>query len=175
MSLNRFPDSMNSERTIEQHASLLWVFFTFIISYLLIVLQAAFEVFWLPDFIALTLIYWCVHRPRSMSMTAAFACGILVDVVHGSALGQQALSYVCISYFAFLLHRRLPWFGLFGQALHILPLLLISQVLVMLVRLWFDGLWPGWSWFLQSAAGAVIWPIWSLLIAPKQDAVAKTL
>ena len=38
----------------------------------------------------------------------------------------------------------------------------------MLVRLWFDGLWPGFSWFLQSFTGALLWPLWSWLMSTPQ-------
>ena len=101
-------------------------------------------------------------------MTIAFICGILMDVANGSVLGQQALAYVTLAYLAFNLHRRLPWFDLIGQALHVLPMLLLAQVLVMLVRLWFDGLWPGWIWFMQSLTGTCLWPLWSMLLSMRR-------
>ena len=93
----------------------------------------------------------------------------LMDVLNGSVLGQQALAFVTLCYFTTTLARRISWFGPFGQSLHILPLLLLSQVLVMLVRLWFDGLWPGWEWFLQSLTGAAIWPLWAKLLKPRSS------
>ena len=92
-----------------------------------------------------------------------------MDVLNGSVLGQQALAFVTLCYFTTTLARRISWFGPFGQSLHILPLLLLSQVLVMLVRLWFDGLWPGWEWFLQSLTGAAIWPLWAKLLKPRSS------
>ena len=49
--------------------------------------------------------------------------------------------------------------------LHILPLLLVSQLVVLMIRLWFDGLWPGFPWFLQSFTGALLWPAASLILS----------
>lgn len=135
---------------IQTHARPLWIISTFLISYLLNLASSTANVLWLPDPLALTLIYWTIHHPRHVGMTIAFICGLLMDVQNGSVLGQQALAYVILSYSAYSLHRRLPWFGLAGQALHILPLLLVSQLVVLMIRLWFDGLWPGFPWFLQS-------------------------
>ena len=137
----------------------------FLISYLLNLASSTANVLWLPDPLALTLIYWTIHHPRHVGMTIAFICGLLMDVQNGSVLGQQALAYVILSYSAYSLHRRLPWFGLAGQALHILPLLLVSQLVVLMIRLWFDGLWPGFPWFLQSFTGALLWPAASLILS----------
>lgn len=154
----------------------LWILFTFIVSYLLSLAESYSNIVWLPDLMALTLVYWTVHQPRLVGMTIAFICGLLMDVHNGSVLGQQSLSYVVLAYLAFLMHRRLPWFNLVGQALHIFPILLIAQVVVLLIRLWFDGLWPGIPWFFQSLTGAILWPVISLALSfpqrhmrPKED------
>ena len=137
-----------------------WIFTTFFAAFLLNVGSGALDWVAMPDFLALNLIYWTIYRSRSIGMFTAFICGLLMDVQNGSVLGQQALAYVTLSYLAFLLHRRIPWFGLIGQALHVLPLLLIAQLLVMLIRVWFDGLWPGFIWFSQSLTGFLFWPVW---------------
>lgn len=158
----------NEHGHIARPASPFWIFGTFLFSYVLNILGTTAQWFWLPDFFAITLVYWTVHQPRSVGMTVAFVCGILMDVHNGNVLGQQPLAYVTLAFIAYSLHRRLPWFGLFGQALHVLPILLVAQVLVMLVRLWFDGLWPGFSWFLQSFTGALLWPLWSWLMSTPQ-------
>lgn len=157
------PENGGSQLPKQTHP--VWIVGSFFVSYLLNLAETTANVLWLPDFLALTLIYWTVHDPRHVGMTIAFICGLLMDIHTGSVLGQTALAYVIMSYAAFSLHRRLPWFGLVGQALHILPLLLISQLVVLAVRLWFDGLWPGLPWFLQSFTGAVLWPAVSLVLS----------
>lgn len=140
-----------------------WIILTFVLSYLLNLSLSRYA--WTPDFLALSMVFWVVHQPRRVGMTVAFVCGILMDVHNGSVLGQQALVYVILTYCAFSLHRRLPWFNLVGQALHVLPLLLLAQVIVLLFRLWFDGLWPGFGWFLQSVTGAILWPLWVAILS----------
>ena len=107
------------------------------------------------------------YMPDRVGFLTAFICGILMDALFGTVLGQQSLAYVTLCYLTFALSRRLPSFDLFGQSLHILPVLLISQLFVMLVRLWFDGLWPGWEWFLASVTGALLWGIWTKLLTPR--------
>lgn len=144
-------------------APLSWITFTFVLSYILNLTLSQYP--WAPDFLALSTVFWVVQQPRRVGMTVAFVCGILMDVQNGSVLGQQALVYVILAYCAYALHRRLPWFNLIGQALHVLPLLFFAQVIVLLFRLWFDGLWPGLGWFLQSVMGALLWPAWVAILS----------
>ena len=77
---------------IQTHARPLWIISTFLISYLLNLASSTANVLWLPDPLALTLIYWTIHHPRHVGMTIAFICGLLMDVQNGSVLGQQALA-----------------------------------------------------------------------------------
>ena len=57
-------------------------------------------------------------------MGAAFVLGLLMDVADGSVMGQHALAYVLLAFAAGGLSRRILWFPLSQQALHVLPLLL---------------------------------------------------
>lgn len=135
-----------------------WILITFVFSYLFTLITSSLDKVWLPDPLALTIVYWTIRYPRHIGMSLAFVCGIIMDVNNGSVLGQQALGYVILAYLAFSFHRRIPWFGMVGQALHITPLLLLSQMSVIFVRLWLDGVWPDTLWFLQSLSGGIIWP-----------------
>jgi rod shape-determining protein MreD len=47
-------------------------------------------------------------------MGTAFFFGLLMDVHHGSLLGQHALAYSLLGFFGIAIHRVL-WFGLSGQ------------------------------------------------------------
>ncbi len=92
-----------------------------------------------------------------------------MDVHDGALFGEHALAYTLISYGAITLHRRMTWFPIGAQALHVLPLLLVAQVASLAVRMWVGGDWPGWVYFMQSAVGAVLWPLLSwLLLAPQR-------
>jgi len=127
-----------------------------------------------PDVLALTLIFWSVHEPRKIGMFAAFLFGLLMDVHQARLLGEHALAYTLLSYFAIALHRRIQWFGPIGQALHVLPLLLVTQLVVYSVRAALSGTWPGWSWMLDSVVAAALWPIADrLLLAPQRRAPVR--
>ena len=64
----------------------------------------------MPDFLALTLVFWNVHQSRRVGVGLAFFFGVLMDVHDGAVLGQHALAYTLLSFFAITIHRRLLWF-----------------------------------------------------------------
>ncbi len=126
---------------------------------------------WLPDILALVLVFWAVHQPRRVGIGAGFALGLLVDVQQGALLGQHALAYTLLAFFAVALHRRLQWFSLPQQALQVLPLFVSAQVLQFVVRMMASAAFPGWAFFLAPVLQAVLWPVVSwLLLAPQRRA-----
>ena len=127
-----------------------------------------------PDFVALTLVFWGVHQPRKVGIGTAFFLGLLMDVHDASLLGENALAYTLLSYFAIMLHRRILWFKVTTQILHVLPLLLLAQTTQMVVRLMVSGKFPGWFFFVESLVAALLWPLATmLLLAPQRRAVDK--
>ncbi len=122
-----------------------------------------------PDFLALVLVFWNVHEPRRVGIGAAFVFGLIIDVHSAALLGQHALAYTLLSYGAIALHRRILWFPMGAQSLYVLPLLVISQLASLVIRLWVGGVFPGWSYFIESFVGAALWPVvtW-LLLAPQR-------
>ena len=129
---------------------------------------------WVPDFVALTLVFWSIYQPRKVGIGIAFLMGLVMDVHSASLLGENALAYTLLSYFAITIHRRVLWFRATVQALHVLPLLLVMQVVQVLVQLAVTGKTPGWSYFVQSFVSTTVWPIvcW-LLLAPQRRAVDR--
>jgi rod shape-determining protein MreD len=127
-----------------------------------------------PDFMALALVFWHIHQPRMVGIGIAFLFGLLLDVHSGSLLGQHALAYTLLSYGAMSLHRRVPWFEMPAQMLHVLPLFLLAQAVTLVVRLAVGGGFPGWTWFMQGIATTLLWPLADLLLlAPQRRAVDR--
>ena len=128
----------------------------------------------LPDWVALVLAFWCVREPLRIGLGAGFAFGLLMDVGLGAAMGQHALAYVVLAHLANSLARRVLWFPAWQQALHVLPLLLFAQVLMVAVRLLAGAEFPGWSYFLSSFSSALLWtPLSLLLLLPQYQPVER--
>src|SRR4029078_7922258 len=77
---------------------------------------------WMPDVLALVIVFWSVHQPLRVGVIAAFLFGLASDVREAPLLGQPALAYTTLSYFAITIHRRLLWFKVPSQAVQVLPL-----------------------------------------------------
>ena len=83
-------------------------------------------------------------------------------------LGQHALAYTLLSYGAIAIHRRVLWFSAPLQALHVLPLFVLAQLVTLLVRLAAGDMFPGWSILLAPLWQALLWPVASLLLLAPQ-------
>lgn len=129
----------------------------------------------IPDFVALVLVFWSIHQPRKVGIGVAFAMGLLMDVHDAVYLGENALAYTLLSYFAISIHRRVLWFPPLVQSLQVFPLFLGVQLIQLTVRLLSsDSHFPGWTFFLECAVTTALWPIASwLLLAPQRRPVDK--
>ena len=99
----------------------------------------------MPDMVALVLVFWNVHQSRRVGVGLAFLFGVVMDVHAGAVLGQHALAYTLLSFFAITIHRRLLWFTVPSQAVQILPLFLAAHAVSLIVRLIVGGMFPGWQ------------------------------
>jgi len=126
---------------------------------------------WIPDVLALTLVFWTVHQPLRVSIGAAFVFGLFMDVHQGALLGQHAMSYTVLSFLAITVHRRLLWFSVPSQAAQVFPLFVVAHALELLLRMSGGGAFPGWLLLLAPVLEAALWPLASvLLLAPQRRA-----
>jgi rod shape-determining protein MreD len=164
---------MNHPHYILLPANSLFIAFSLALAFMLNLLPWGHWV-GVPDFVALVLVFWSIHQPRKVGIGLAFCMGLLMDVHDATLLGENALAYTLLSYFAIMIHRRVLWFPVGVQALHVLPLMLVTQVAQLLVRLIVSGKFPGWFYFLDSVSTAVLWPVVSaLLLAPQRRAIDR--
>jgi rod shape-determining protein MreD len=126
---------------------------------------------WLPDFLILVLVFWSVHQPLRVGIGAAFFFGLCMDVHQTSLLGQHALAYTALSFFAITIHRRLLWFSVPSQAVQVLPLFVAAHAIELAIRLVSGGALPGWQVVLAPLLESALWPVVSImLLAPQRRA-----
>ena len=126
---------------------------------------------WVPDLLAVTLVFWAVHQPLRIGVGVAFVFGLAMDVHQGALLGQHALAYTVLGFLAISMHRRLLWFGVPNQAVQVLPLFVAAHVLELLVRMASGGSFPGLTYFIAPVLEAMLFPVVSvLLLAPQRRA-----
>ena len=126
---------------------------------------------WMPDLLAVVLVFWSVHQPMRVGVGVAFMFGLCMDVHQAALLGQHASAYTLLSFLAILIHRRLLWFSVPSQALQVVPLFLAAHALEFGVRMVSGGIFPGAGVLAAPLLEAVLWPVVSIvLLAPQRRA-----
>lgn len=126
-----------------------------------------------PDFVALAVLYWCIQQPHKVGFGTAWLMGLLMDVADGSLLGQHALAYSVLAFAGIVLNRRVLGFTMKDQILHVIPLLVLNDLIVLLIRKLAGADFPGWGYFAGSLIAGALWPILTRLLKlpqmPKAD------
>ncbi len=129
---------------------------------------------WMPDWVALVVVFWSIREPRRVGMGWGFLLGLVMDVADASLLGQHALAYVLAAYGATSLSRRILWFPLLQQALHVLPLLLLVQLVQIGVRAMPGAILPDLTYFVGPFIGTLLWlPLTFILLLPQHQPVDR--
>lgn len=155
----------NARATLGKPASGRYIFLTLILGLLLNLApwSGMAKLLW-PDCIAMLLLYWIIHQPRQVGLGSAWFLGLLMDIADGVLFGQHALAYTLMAFVAQILHRRIQMLSPWQQSLYVFGLLLISLVIMLFARLALGAAPPSPLYFASSLIGAVLWPMFSLLL-----------
>lgn len=117
-----------------------------------------------PEWPALVLIYWAMAFPQRVGVLTAFATGLLLDVLLGQLLGQNAVAMALVAYLSIQLHSRLRVYPVWQQMIVVLVLIALYK----LVALWpqgLTGLPPGSAWYWAPVlTSALVWPLVFVLL-----------
>ncbi len=127
----------------------------------------------MPDLVALVIAFWAVHQPRRVGISIAWLLGLLMDTANGALIGQHALGYAVLAFLGNGLSRRVLAFPVLKQSLHVLPMLLTAQLVMLVVRLVAGGTFPGMLFFLGSFISTALWPVASFILLAPQRAAAN--
>ena len=117
-----------------------------------------------PDLVALIVLYWCIQQPHKLGFAAAWLMGLMMDVADGSLLGQHALAYSVLAFAGIVLHRRVLMFTMRNQILHVIPILLLSDLIMLVVRMLAGADFPGFNYFTGSLIAGALWPVMCFLL-----------
>lgn len=112
-----------------------------------------------PDWVTLTLIFWCLVLPYRISVGSGFVAGLLLDTLNGTLLGEHALSLSLIAYLCVRLHQRIRVYPMWQQVLMVMVFLTLHQLLT----LWIDSVigrpMPSPGYWLPPLVGGLLWPV----------------
>ena len=155
-------------------ANPLFIGFTLIVALLLNMLQNMGlwgRAAWVPDLLALVLVFWSIHQPQRVGIGLAFVAGLSMDLHQSGLLGAHALAYAVLSFLAIAIHRRLLWFSVPSQALQVLPLFAAAHAIELALRMLAGGSFPGGWMLLAPLLESLLWPVVSVvLLAPQRRA-----
>lgn len=110
-----------------------------------------------PDFILLVVIFWLIRAPNLCNIGTAWFAGLFVDLASGGIFGQYALAYTVAAFFAASYQKRLVLFNGTQQLLYVFFLLLTSQTILLILKIFSGAEFMGWSYFLPSITGVILW------------------
>ncbi len=152
---------MNTEK--KHHGSVI-ILLSFIAALMLTAMPLPdWAVHWRPAWVAMVLIYWCMALPHRVGIGIGWILGIMLDVMQGTLLGQNAIGLAILAYFTVQLHQRIRMFPLIQQALLVCIFVLVYQLLSLWVR-GIMGVPPGsWTYWMPAFTSMVLWP-WLFII-----------
>lgn len=120
-----------------------------------------------PDWVAVVLVFWGIRQPFHVGMGIAFVFGVLVDVQNSEVLGLHALAYVVLAFLSNGFSRQVVRHQMLMQAVRVLLMLLVAQVLMGAIMWVGKGVTPRWDHFSPCIAGVVFWLLLTWLLLPQ--------
>lgn len=116
-----------------------------------------------PEWMTLVTIYWCMALPTRISIGWAWVAGLMLDVTLGNLLGLHAFTLSIVAFLTIKLYQRIRVYPLGQQALAILILVAMSELLALWVLGVINQTPDNWTYWLPSISSAIIWP-WLFVI-----------
>lgn len=113
--------------------------------------------FW-PDWIVLTLIFWCFVEPNRYGPFTGFVLGILLDVLMVKTFGVLSLGLVLIAFLVNKSSHQLQVMTAWQQAILIGLLLAILKLVTGWVYGLVDDFSFSWSFWYSTLGSMLAWP-----------------
>ncbi len=112
-----------------------------------------------PQWLLLTVLYWCIREPNSVGLIVAWMAGLVLDVASVGLLGANALLFTLSAAVVLGLRQMLFFTGPIQQALFVAGL----SAIYLLLSLWMQGGISDLTMLLHNlfrvASNLVAWPI----------------
>jgi len=118
---------------------------------------------WRPAWVAITVIYWCLAIPERIGVFVAWSIGLVLDVLHGSILGQHALGLATVGYIAVLYHQRIRVFPLVQQSLVVGSMVFFYLGGMSFIYNVLGSRHYGLDYLLGAVTSALLWP-WAYIV-----------
>ena len=115
--------------------------------------------FWRPPFVLLISIYWLLVQPQHIGITFVWLVGLLLDLLYGNVIGQNALAMSVTAYLLKTQEYRVRHLSLPFQCLAAMLIVMLYQIIWVSTRLISEDIVLGWRIFYPALSSALIWPL----------------
>lgn len=112
-----------------------------------------------PEWMAMALIYWCIALPDRMGVVIGWFIGLITDVASGSLMGQNGLTFALLAFLSIKLHQRMRLFPLWQQAMSVMILIALFQMITLWIRGSIGQSPPSWAYWFPSLTSMLTWPL----------------
>ena len=118
-----------------------------------------------PIWMLVCFVYWVIYTDGKWIYFSALILGLLMDVLQGGILGQNALSLVISSAFIFNVKKSFFVSNLTTQQVYIFLSSLIYLITFLLIHILVQGFDFSWLILISPFSSAIIWPFIRFLLA----------
>lgn len=118
-----------------------------------------------PLWMLVCFVYWVIYTDGKWIYLSALILGLLMDVLQGGILGQNALALVISSAFIFNVKKSFFVSNLTTQQVYIFLGSLIYLITFLLTHILVQGFDFSWLILISPFSSAIIWPIIRFLLA----------
>ena len=118
-----------------------------------------------PLWMLVCFVYWVIYTDGKWIYLSALILGLLMDVLQGGILGQNALSLVISSAFVFNVKKSFFVSNLTTQQVYIFLGSLIYLITFLLIHILVQGFDFSWLILISPFSSAIIWPFIRFLLA----------
>ena len=118
-----------------------------------------------PLWMLVCFVYWVIYTDGKWIYLSAFILGLLMDVLQGGILGQNALALVISSAFIFNVKKSFFVSNLTTQQVYIFLGSLIYLITFLLTHILVQGFDFSWLILISPFSSAIIWPVIRFLLA----------
>ena len=118
-----------------------------------------------PLWMLVCFVYWVIYTDDKWIYLSALILGLLMDVLQGGILGQNALALVISSAFIFNVKKSFFVSNLTTQQVYIFLGSLIYLITFLLTHILVQGFDFSWLIIISPFSSAIIWPIIRFLLA----------
>ena len=120
--------------------------------------------YWRPMLVFLVVIFWLLVEPHVLGVGFAWLAGLLLDILAGAPLGQNAIAMGISAYLLQLAGPRMKNYSVWHQLVVVAALAMFYQLVVIVAALMSGKAADSWFMLYPVASTIVLWPVLALAL-----------